>query len=324
MDIRTPLLDLERNLCRVVLGQESVIRQLLIALLADGHLLLESLPGLAKTRTVKALAQHLHGRMSRIQFTPDLLPSDITGAETLHAHGGHAEIQFQPGPLFGNLILADEINRAPAKVQAALLEAMEERQITCAGRSYPLPELYLVLATQNPIEQEGTYPLPEAQLDRFLMKLKLDYPAPEHEETMLRLLRAEGCGGARAREAVEPLDAEILLAAREQVAAIEVAPSIDRYLVDLMRASRRPADYDAQLARWIEVGCSPRGAISLDRAGRAHAWLEGRDHVLPDDIHAVLLPVLRHRLLLSYEAVAEGIDTDAVLCRLRDHVAIPA
>ncbi|WP_447748394.1 AAA family ATPase [Pseudomonas nicosulfuronedens] len=324
MDIRTQLLDLERNLCRVVLGQETVIRQLLIALLADGHLLLESLPGLAKTRTVKALSQHLHGKMSRIQFTPDLLPSDITGAETLHAHAGHTEIRFQPGPLFGNLILADEINRAPAKVQAALLEAMEERQITCAGHSYPLPELYLVLATQNPIEQEGTYPLPEAQLDRFLMKLKLDYPAPEHEETMLRLLRAERCGGARAREPLAPLDLDILLEARDQVAAIEVAPSIDRYLVDLMQASRRPADYDAQLARWIEVGVSPRGAIGLDRAGRAHAWLEGRDHVLPDDIHAVLLPVLRHRLLLSYEAVAEGIDTDAVLHRLRDHVAIPA
>ncbi len=229
---------LQASMAESVLGQEHVIRQILLGLLANGHLLLESLPGLAKTRTVKALARHLDAKMSRIQFTPDLLPSDITGAEVLHQVDGQNQIRFQPGPLFGNLILADEINRAPAKVQAALLEAMEERQITVAGASHPLPELFIVVATQNPIEQEGTYPLPEAQMDRFVMKLLLDYPSAENESQVLRLLRAEE--QAAATQAVQgfTLEPEVIFAARKEVSAIQVSPAIDRYLIDLINATR--------------------------------------------------------------------------------------
>lgn len=313
---------LHASVAEGVLGQDAVIRQILLGLLANGHLLLESLPGLAKTRTVKALARHLDAGMSRIQFTPDLLPSDVTGAEVLHQAGGQNQIVFQPGPLFGNLILADEINRAPAKVQAALLEAMEERQITVAGKSHPLPALFMVIATQNPIEQEGTYPLPEAQMDRFLMKVLLDYPSPEDEGQVLRLLRGE----EQASEAATPfkLGQQAIFAARQQVAAIAVAPAIDRYVIDLINATRHPGGYDADLARWISVGASPRGGIGLDRCARADAWLQGQAFVTPDNVRAVLRPVLRHRLQLSYDAVADGIGADAVLERLLDKVAIPA
>ena len=245
---------LQASMAESVLGQEQVIRQILLGLLANGHLLLESLPGLAKTRTVKALARHLDAQMSRIQFTPDLLPSDITGAEVLHQVDGQNQIRFQPGPLFGNLILADEINRAPAKVQAALLEAMEERQITVAGASHPLPPLFIVIATQNPIEQEGTYPLPEAQMDRFVMKLLLDYPSAANESQVLRLLREEE--QAAATQAVQgfTLAQAVIFAARQEVSAIQVSPAIDRYLIDLINATRHPADYDPDLARWISLG----------------------------------------------------------------------
>lgn len=251
---------LQASIAESVLGQDKVIRQILIGLLANGHLLLESLPGLAKTRTVKALARHLDAKMSRIQFTPDLLPSDITGAEVLHKVDGQNQIRFQPGPLFGNLILADEINRAPAKVQAALLEAMEERQITVAGASHPLPELFIVVATQNPIEQEGTYPLPEAQMDRFLMKVLLDYPSADNESQVLRLLREEEQHAATAATQGFTLAPEVIFAARKEVSAIQVSPAIDRYLIDLINATRHPADYDADLARWISLGASPVAA----------------------------------------------------------------
>jgi MoxR-like ATPase len=324
MSSRNQIIALQANMAESVLGQDQVIRQVLLALLANGHLLLESLPGLAKTRTVKALARHLDAKMSRIQFTPDLLPSDITGAEVLHQADGQNQIRFQPGPLFGSIILADEINRAPAKVQAALLEAMEERQITVAGNSHRMAELFMVLATQNPIEQEGTYPLPEAQMDRFLMKVLLDYPEPEDEGRVLRLLRDEesSTGGGEASAAT--LSQEVIFAARREVSAVHVSESIDRYLIDLVNASRHPAGYDADLGRWIAVGVSPRGGIGLDRSARAHAWLEGRDFVAPDDVRAVLHPVLRHRLQLSYDAVADGVSSDAVLDRLLDKVAIPA
>ncbi|ANJ56390.1 AAA family ATPase [Pseudomonas silesiensis] len=317
---------LQASIAEAVLGQDQVIRQILLGLLANGHLLLESLPGLAKTRTVKALAKHLDAKMSRIQFTPDLLPSDITGAEVLHQVDGKNQIQFQPGPLFGNLILADEINRAPAKVQAALLEAMEERQITVAGNSHALPELFIVVATQNPIEQEGTYPLPEAQMDRFLMKVLLDYPNAENESQVLRLLRVEEQALGSRTAAVQgfALSQEVIFAARREVSAVHVSPAIDRYLIDLINATRYPADYDADLGRWITLGASPRGGIGLDRCARADAWLQGQDFVSPDNVRAVVHPVLRHRLQLSYDAVADGVTADQVLDRLLDKVAIVA
>ena len=315
---------LQASMAESVLGQDAVIRQILIGLLANGHLLLESLPGLAKTRTVKALARHLDAKMSRIQFTPDLLPSDITGAEVLHQVDGQNQIRFQPGPLFGNLILADEINRAPAKVQAALLEAMEERQITVAGASHPLPPLFIVVATQNPIEQEGTYPLPEAQMDRFVMKVLLDYPSAENESQVLRLLREEE--QADSTQAVQgfTLAQDVIFAARRQVSTIQVSPAIDRYLIDLINATRHPANYDADLARWISLGASPRGGIGLDRCARADAWLQGQAFVTPANVQAVAHPVLRHRLQLSYDAVADGVSADQVLDRLLSKVALPA
>jgi MoxR-like ATPase len=312
MTALTDLNALQASIAEAVLGQDQVIRQILLGLLANGHLLLESLPGLAKTRTVKALAKHLDAKMSRIQFTPDLLPSDITGAEVLHQVEGKNEIRFQPGPLFGNLILADEINRAPAKVQAALLEAMEERQITVAGNSHALPDLFIVVATQNPIEQEGTYPLPEAQMDRFLMKVLLDYPSAENESQVLRLLRnvefAQGASTTPAKGFSLPQD--VIFAARKEVSAVHVSPAIDNYLIDLINATRHPADYD--------------DGIGLDRCARADAWLQGQDFVSPDNVRAVVHPVLRHRLQLSYDAVADGVSADQVLDRILDKVAIPA
>jgi len=319
---RDSILELERAIARSVLGQDSVIREVLLGLLADGHVLLESLPGLAKTRTVKALAAHLAADMSRIQFTPDLLPSDITGAEVLQqdAHG-NSRIQFQQGPLFGNLILADEINRAPAKVQAALLEAMEERQITVAGTTHRMPPLFMVLATQNPIEQEGTYPLPEAQMDRFIMKIVLDYPDAASEIRMLSLLRGESQQNGALAEARLPQ--ETLFACRAEINQVHVSDTLDRYLVDLVNATRHPADYDADLARWIQVGASPRGAIALDKVARAHAWLAGQDFTSPDDVRTAAKPVLRHRLHLSYDAVADGVTADQVIGKLLDVVAIP-
>ncbi|MBO1113850.1 AAA family ATPase [Bordetella petrii] len=319
---RDGILALEHAVCAAVLGQSAVIRHVLVALLADGHVLLESLPGLAKTRTVKALSSHLAATMSRIQFTPDLLPSDITGAAVLQqdAEGRH-RIEFQQGPLFGNLILADEINRAPAKVQSALLEAMEERQITVGGVTRPMPGLFMVLATQNPIEQEGTYPLPEAQMDRFLMKIRLDYPGVEDEVAMLALLRDASPAG---EQAAVRLSQEALFACRAEVEGLHVAPAVDRYIVDLVNATRRPADYDNDLERWIQIGASPRGAIALDRAARAHAWLSGADFSSPDDVRAVAHAVLRHRLHLSYDAVADGITAEQAIDRLLDAVAVPA
>jgi len=319
---RDSILELERAIAQSVLGQDSVIREVLLGLLADGHVLLESLPGLAKTRTVKALAAHLAADMSRIQFTPDLLPSDITGAEVLQQDAqGNSRIQFQQGPLFGNLILADEINRAPAKVQAALLEAMEERQITVAGTTHRMPPLFMVLATQNPIEQEGTYPLPEAQMDRFMMKIVLDYPDAASEIRMLSLLRGESQQNGALAEARLPQ--ETLFACRAEINQVHVSDTLDRYLVDLVNATRHPADYDADLARWIQVGASPRGAIALDKVARAHAWLAGQDFTSPDDVRTAAKPVLRHRLHLSYDAVADGVTADQVIGKLLDVVAIP-
>jgi MoxR-like ATPase len=319
--MRETILRFEASVDEAIVGQESVVRQILIALLADGHVLLESLPGLAKTRTVKAIAARLAATMRRIQFTPDLLPSDITGGETLLQSGAERTLTFQPGPIFGNLILADEINRAPAKVQSALLEAMEERQVSVAGKTHRMPELFLVMATQNPIEQEGTYPLPEAQMDRFLLKVLITYPSPESERAMLRLLRREGNDTPTP---VSALSQDVIFAVRQAVRQVAVAPAIDEYIVSLVNATRHSRELDPELAKWIEIGASPRGAIGLDRASRVHAWLQDRNFVTPDDVRAVIHPVLRHRLILSYDANAENISADKVIDRLIEQVAVPA
>ncbi len=319
--MRETILRFESSVNEAIVGQQAVVRQVLIALLADGHVLLESLPGLAKTRTVKAIATRLAATMSRIQFTPDLLPSDITGAETLLQSGTERTLNFQPGPIFGNLILADEINRAPAKVQSALLEAMEERQISVAGKTHRMADLFLVMATQNPIEQEGTYPLPEAQMDRFLLKVLISYPSPQSEVDMLRLLRRENNEAAATPDV---LSQDIIFAVREEISRITVAPAMDDYMVSLVNATRHGAQIDAELGKWIEIGASPRGSIGLDRASRVQAWLQERTFVTPDDVRAVIHPVLRHRLILSYDANADNISADAVVDRLIERVAVPA
>ncbi|MBN7818994.1 AAA family ATPase [Bowmanella yangjiangensis] len=302
-----------------VIGQSTLTRNILIALLADGHLLVEGPPGLAKTRAVNALAKGIEGDFHRVQFTPDLLPADLTGTDIYRPEDG--SFVFQRGPLFHNLVLADEINRAPAKVQSALLEAMAERQITVGNKTYQLPELFLVMATQNPIEQEGTYPLPEAQLDRFLMHLEIDYPGADTELEILRLTRNEALHQAKVN--APNLTQQDIFTAREAVLKIHLAESLEKYLVQLIMATRTPDALDSALAGWIEFGASPRATIALDRCARAHAWLQGRDFVGPDDIQAVFHNVLRHRLLLSYDAEAEGITTNQVLDRILELVPVP-
>ncbi|TVQ92422.1 MAG: AAA family ATPase [Chromatiaceae bacterium] len=292
-----------------IVGQEALIERLLIALLADGHLLVEGAPGLAKTTAIKELGARIEGDFQRVQFTPDLLPGDLTGTEVYRP--GDGSFQFQPGPLFHNLILADEINRAPAKVQSALLEAMGERQITVGGQTYPLPEPFLVMATQNPIEQEGTYPLPEAQLDRFLMHVRVDYPDPATERSILDIARAEARGRLRHASAGPALIGRTqVFAARDEVMDLHMADNLEEYLVQLVLATRDPAPYDADLARLVDFGASPRATIALDRCARARAWLRGGSYVTPEDVHAVVRDVLRHRVLLSYAAEAEGVDCD--------------
>lgn len=302
-----------------VIGQPEFTQNILIALLADGHLLVEGPPGLAKTRAVNALAKGIEGDFHRVQFTPDLLPADLTGTDIYRPETG--EFVFQSGPLFHNLVLADEINRAPAKVQSALLEAMAEQQITVGNKTYELSELFLVMATQNPIEQEGTYPLPEAQLDRFLMHLSVDYPGAETELEILRLTRDEAMANSVATPS--PISQQDIFSARKSVLGLHLADSLERYLVELIVATRQPGKYDPQLATWLEFGASPRATIALDKCARAHAWLAGRDFVGPDDIHAVFHNVMRHRILLSYEAEADGIDADNVLARILELVPVP-
>jgi MoxR-like ATPase len=305
-----------------IIGQEALIDRLLVALLADGHLLVEGAPGLAKTRAVKVLSEGIDGDFHRVQFTPDLLPADLTGTEIFRPQDG--SFKFQPGPLFHNLILADEINRAPAKVQSALLEAMAERQITVGPTTYALPELFLVMATQNPIEQEGTYPLPEAQLDRFLMHVNIDYPQAEEEKLILQLARSE----ARSPESMKSSDSDrisikMLLEARKEVLDIYMAENVEEYLLQIVLATRNPQAYGEDLSRWLLYGGSPRATISLDRCARAHAWLAGRDYVGPEDIQLMAHDVLRHRVLLSYEAQAEGVDADLFISELVSRIAVP-
>jgi MoxR-like ATPase len=314
---------LEEYLNTQVIGQERLVQRLLIALLADGHLLVEGAPGLAKTRLIKGLAVGIEARFHRIQFTPDLLPSDLTGTDIFHPENG--SFAFLPGPLFHHLVLADEINRAPAKVQSALLEAMAEHQVTIGSKTYPLPELFLVLATQNPIEQEGTYPLPEAQLDRFLLYVKVDYPDASVESQILNLARQEA---KRASLNLVP-PKEILLQAqlfeaRQDVLNVFTSDALTQYMIDLVVASRYPKRYaESSLSQWLRFGASPRATIALDRCSKAHAWLLGRDFVTPEDIHAIIYDVMRHRLLLTFEAEAEGIQTEQLIDELIKWVALP-
>ncbi|AXV64696.1 MULTISPECIES: AAA family ATPase [Pseudoalteromonas] len=302
-----------------IIGQPQLTQALLIAILADGHLLVEGPPGLAKTRAVNALAKGVEGSFQRVQFTPDLLPADVTGTDIYRQQT--SEFVFEKGPLFHNLILADEINRAPAKVQSALLEAMAERQVTVGKNTYPLSDLFMVMATQNPLEQEGTYPLPEAQLDRFLLHLSIDYPGAEHELDILRLTRGEAISDKQA--STEQISQSELFAARKAILGLYLAEPLEKYLVQLIVATREASELDEQLGRWIEYGASPRATIALDKCARAHAWLEGRDFVAPDDIQAVLHNVLRHRIILSYEAQADGISKDDVISRILELVAVP-
>lgn len=316
---RAQFSQLQAYLDTQVVGQQTLTQNILLALLADGHLLVEGPPGLAKTRAVNALAKGVEGDFHRVQFTPDLLPADLTGTDIYRPENG--SFVFQQGPLFHNLVLADEINRAPAKVQSALLEAMAERQITVGNKTYALPELFLVMATQNPIEQEGTYPLPEAQLDRFLMHLEIDYPGAETELEILRLTRNEALH-TNMIEAPNLTQADIFKA-RQELLKIHLDEGLEKYLVQLIIATRQPDKFDSGLANWIEFGASPRATIALDKCARAHAWLMGRDFVGPDNIQAVFHNVLRHRLILSYEAEAEGINRNQVLDKILQLVAVP-
>jgi len=302
-----------------VIGQSHVVDSLLIALLTNGNILLEGLPGTAKTRSIKTLARSLAVDLGRVQFTPDLLPSDVTGTEVYQEVNGKPVLTFQQGPIFNNLLLADEINRSPAKVQAALLEAMEERQITVAGKTYKLPELFMVLATQNPIEQEGTYPLPEAQMDRFIMKINLDYPDDAAEAAIIELVRSE----EKTIQTVENISPEHIFTARDEIHNIHCSQAIIDYIVAIVMTTRKPERYpDSPLQQWLTVGSSPRASIAIDKCARAQAWLKGKDFVDPEDVRSVAHSVLRHRLVLSYDALADGITADAVIDEILKQVAV--
>lgn len=322
MHYREQLLTLQNWLSEQIIGQEKLVNRLLVALLSDGHLLVEGAPGLAKTKAIKTLARGIEGDFHRIQFTPDLLPTDITGTEIYRAEEG--SFQFQKGPIFHNLILADEINRAPAKVQSALLEAMGERQVSFGRQTFILPQLFLVMATQNPIEQEGTYPLPEAQLDRFLMHVTIDYPDAASERDILHLVRKEALSelSHEGQSAAPQISQETLFAARKEILQIYMAPVVEDYMVQLTMATRAPQNYGDDLANWLDYGASPRGTISLDVCARANAWLLDRNFVSPDDVQEVFHDVFRHRIIISFEAEAAGIDADTVLDTLMARVAV--
>ncbi|OUS09416.1 AAA family ATPase [Gammaproteobacteria bacterium 53_120_T64] len=317
MSVSAQIQSLLSYLNQTIIGQQHLAHRLVMALLADGHLLVEGAPGLAKTKAINTLAKGVHADFHRIQFTPDLLPADVTGSDIYRPET--ASFEFQSGPIFHNLVLADEINRAPAKVQSALLEAMAERQVSIGNEIYPLPELFLVMATQNPIEQEGTYPLPEAQLDRFLLHVTVGYPNAAAERQILALVRDEAIGSTPT--APPQVDQATLFAARKEVLGVHMADNVEEYLIQLIQATRQPLSYGEQLDNWLDYGASPRATIALDRCSRANAWLDGRDFVTPDDIRAVAHDILRHRLILSFEAEANGITTDRVIDTLLTNVA---
>lgn len=323
---------LKERMQRSIIGQEDVIDRLIIGLLANGNLLVEGLPGLAKTRAIKAMAKNMTADFSRIQFTPDLLPSDVTGTEVYHQSGGTGTFRFEKGPIFANIVLADEINRAPAKVQAALLEAMEERQVTVSGKTHKMEPLFMVMATQNPVEQEGTYPLPEAQMDRFLMHVLITYPPVEDEVKIIRLVRAEEtaalapatdeAGTKPDTAGADEIEQAAIFSARSEIGAVHVSEASERYMADLVQSTRTPDRFSADLARWIEIGASPRASLALDKCSRTHAWLAGRDYVDPLDIRAIAHDVLRHRLSLSFEADGDGISPDKVIDEIIAQVAL--
>ncbi len=318
MSTRQAFEQLKNALSQSIIGQEHLVERLLMSLLADGHLLVEGAPGLAKTKAIKALSDNIEGNFQRIQFTPDLLPSDITGTEIYRMEEG--QFHFQKGPIFHNLILADEINRAPAKVQSALLEAMAERQVSVGKNTFDLDELFLVMATQNPIEQEGTYPLPEAQLDRFLLHVVIGYPNAEAEQAILRLARNE-IQSIEAPASMRISQADIFQA-RKETHALHMAEAVEKYIVQLTMATRQPEAYSPDLARWLDFGVSPRGTIALDRCARAYAWLQNKDFVSPDDVRAVVHDVFRHRVILSFEAEAEGKTATDVIASIINAVPV--
>ena len=320
MSNKSEILRLRSFISRHIIGQQKLVDRLLLALLADGHLLVEGAPGLAKTRAIKVLGDGIEADFHRVQFTPDLLPADLTGTEIYRPQDG--TFHFQRGPLFHNLILADEVNRAPAKVQSALLEAMAERQITVGSETYLLPQLYLVMATQNPIEQEGTYPLPEAQLDRFLLHVEITYPEADEERAILELARQEARQDYEQAE-FSPVTQESVFAARNEALDTYMAENLEQYLVQLVLATRSPGAYGDDLAQWLQYGASPRATIALDRCARVHAWLNDRDFVGPEDVQAVVYDILRHRLILNYEAEAEGVTTDHAISELINRIAVP-
>ncbi len=322
MSVAEQFQQLEAHASSLIIGQSHLINRMLIALLCDGHLLVEGAPGLAKTRAIKVLAESIEGNFHRLQFTPDLLPADLTGTDIYRPQEGTFE--FRKGPLFHNLILADEINRAPAKVQSALLEAMEERQITVGDRSYGLDDLFMVMATQNPIEQEGTYPLPEAQLDRFLLHVEVGYPTTEDERRILVLNRDEAKSGQRdAFQPPELLSVASIMQARQDILRLHLAPELEEYIVNVVVSTRDPGRVDESLDGQVMYGASPRASMGIDRAARAHAWLSGRDYVGPEDIQAIASDVLRHRLVLSFEAEADGVSENSVIERILDGVGVP-
>ena len=322
-EIREKIIGLQQYMQQNIIGQEELLQKLIITMLADGHALVEGAPGLAKTKASKKLSDCIEGTFNRIQFTPDLLPSDITGSEIYVASTGYFE--FRSGPIFANMVLADEINRAPAKVQSALLEAMAERQVSIGGKQYKLPRLFMVMATQNPIEHEGTYNLPEAQLDRFLMYIRIDQPDINVERRILHLVRDEEMDALdnKKQENICAISMKDIFDARREAFSVQFSNSMEEYLVQLVMATRHPEKYDASLKNSLAYGASPRATIALDKCSKIHAWMAGRDYVTPEDIHAVVFDVLRHRIILSFEAQANGITADDVIARLLKLVPLP-
>ncbi len=318
-EIQHKLTQLQQTIENRIIGQKALIENLLVCLLADGHILIEGMPGLAKTTAAKAIAEGIEGDFHRIQFTPDLLPSDLIGTEIYVQE--KSNFTFRQGPLFNNILLADEINRAPAKVQSALLEAMEEKQITVGHKSYKLPELYIVLATQNPIEQEGTYNLPEAQLDRFLMYIAVDYPDHE-EERQIADLDERRQQGTYTQSAAVTTQKEIV-EARKAVSAMHINDNLKDYVVSLVTATRKPGKYDGNLAKWIAHGASPRATLGMIRCAKALAWLRGDEYVTPHHVQTAALPILRHRIIPSFESEADGVTRDRIVGQLLEVVAVP-